>query len=77
MAETSFSSRISSLDTSLFETVPTLVYAPDKLSLLAVQRAVRKLKSYSYLEIGSYQGGTLQPHLGDPRCKRIYSIAQV
>lgn len=74
MAETPLSSRISHLDTTLFETIPTQVYAPDKKSLLGVQRAVRRLKQYSYLEIGSYLGGTLQTHLKDPRCKRIYSI---
>jgi hypothetical protein len=27
-----------------------------------------------YLEIGSHLGGSLQPHLADDRCKRIYSI---
>jgi hypothetical protein len=30
--------------------------------------------SYAYLEIGSYLGGSLQQHLPDPRCRRIYSI---
>jgi hypothetical protein len=30
--------------------------------------------SYTYLEIGSYLGGSLQSHLLDPRCRRIYSI---
>lgn len=29
---------------------------------------------YTYLEIGSHLGGTIQPHYVDPRCKLIYSI---
>jgi hypothetical protein len=31
-------------------------------------------KSYVYLEIGSHLGGSIQSHLLDPRCRRIYSI---
>ena len=30
--------------------------------------------SYCYLEIGSYLGGSIQPHLLDPKCASIISI---
>jgi hypothetical protein len=67
--------KIDKLDPSLFETIFTQTSAGDRRSLLAVQRATaRKYKEYSYLEIGSHLGGTIQPHLVDDRCKRIYSI---
>ncbi|MDJ1177030.1 class I SAM-dependent methyltransferase [Roseofilum capinflatum] len=66
---------IDELDLSVFETIPSQTSAEDRRSLLAVQRATaRKYKEYTYLEIGSYLGGTIQPHLVDNRCKRIYSI---
>ena len=32
------------------------------------------LGEYTYLEIGSYLGGSIQPHLVDDHCRRIYSI---
>jgi len=67
--------RIDTLDISLFEAIPSQTSPGDRLSLLAVQRAIaRKHKEYVYLEIGSHLGGSLQPHLADDRCKRIYSI---
>ena len=41
------------------------------MSWLAVQRAMRR-NGYSYLEIGSYLGGSLQQHLsGDPLPPRV------
>jgi hypothetical protein len=67
--------KIDTLDLSVFEAIPSQTSPGDRRSLLAVQRAVaRKHKEYVYLEIGSHLGGSLQPHLGDNRCKRIYSI---
>jgi len=43
-------------------------------SLLAVQRAVaRKHGEYTYLEIGSHLGGSLQPHLATIDAKGSYS----
>ena len=70
-----FEIMISTLDRDLFakiESQTTLFY---KKSLLAVQNAVRKRKeSNIYLEIGSHLGGSIQTHLLDPKCKRIYSI---
>jgi hypothetical protein len=67
--------KIDSLDISLFEVVPSQTSPGDRRSLLAIQRAVaRHFGKYRYLEIGSYLGGTLQPHLLDSRCDDIQSI---
>ncbi len=42
---------------------------------MACQFAVRELEpKYNYLEIGSYLGGSIQPHLLDDKCAKIYSI---
>ena len=66
---------VDALDLGLFDRVPSQTTADDRRSLLAVQRAVaRHFGAYSYLEIGSHLGGSIQPHLLDPRCRRIYSI---
>lgn len=68
-------SRIEALDETLFEGVPVIASPGDRRSLLAAQRATaRKLGRYTYLEIGSYLGGSLQTHVVDPRCAKIYSI---
>ena len=72
-----FESRINALDVSLFGGIPSETYPADKQSLLALQNAVRQRtgpNGYSYLEIGSHLGGTIQPHLCDPQCRHIYSI---
>ncbi len=66
--------RIEGLDLRLFERIPSQTSQGCRKSLLAVQRAVRRRGEYVYLEIGSHLGGSLQPHVLDPRCKRIYSI---
>ena len=64
-----------SLDTGLFTAIPSQLSDADRRSLLAVQKGVRsRSSSYTYLEIGSHLGGSIQPHLRDPRCGRIYSI---
>jgi Methyltransferase domain len=70
-----FEALIENLDLKLFEKIPSQSTELDKHSLLAVQNAVRELKSdYNYLEIGSYLGGSIQPYLLDDKCARIYSI---
>jgi hypothetical protein len=70
-----FEARLEALDTCLFDAIPSQLFEDDRRSLLAVQRAVRKrVGAYRYLEIGSYRGGSLQVHLRDPHCERIYSI---
>lgn len=71
----SFQKRIDSLDISIFSGVPSQTTDADRRSLLAVQRAVAAAHStYSYLEIGSHLGGTIQPYLADSRCRRIFSL---
>jgi hypothetical protein len=72
---TPFETLIGRLDTALFEPIESQTSREDRLSFLAVERAVReRLGSYVYLEIGSYLGGSLQPHLRDDRCRKVYSI---
>lgn len=67
--------KIDNLDTSIFDKIETQTTIGDCRSLLAVQRVIRKNSShYSYLEIGSHLGGTIQPFLLDSRCIKIYSI---
>jgi hypothetical protein len=74
-ADSTVAQRISALDTSLFASIPSESSDHDKRSLLACQSAMRNLRSgYGYLEIGSYLGGSIQPHLLDPLCARIVSI---
>ena len=71
----SFDTAIDRLDLALFERIASQSSEADKRSFLACQLAVRSLRSeYTYLEIGSYLGGSIQPHLLDRRCRRIYSI---
>lgn len=66
---------LDSEDISVFDTIPSQTSASDRKSLLAMQNAVRSNSgSYVYLEIGSHLGGTIQPHLHDPKCRQIYSI---
>ncbi len=71
----SFEQSINSLDLKLFEQISSQSNDHDKQSLLACQLATRQIKAdYCYLEIGSYLGGSIQPHLLDEKCVRIYSI---
>lgn len=70
-----FDQSLEALDLKLFEKIPSQSTEHDKRSLLACQGAVRSLRpGYNYLEIGSYLGGSIQPHLLDDRCKRIFSL---
>lgn len=67
--------RVASLDLTLFDNVSSQTSEGDRRSLLAVQRSVAgKRGQYTYLEIGSHLGGSLQQHVVDLRCARIYSI---
>ena len=62
------------LDTSVFS-VETQTTPQDRQSLLSIQAAVRNARDhYVYLEVGSHLGGTLVPHLQDPRCKKVISV---
>jgi cephalosporin hydroxylase len=70
-----FSARLNSLDTTLFDAISSESTLWDRRSLLACQQAVRMQWSpYVYLEIGSHLGGSLQPHVLDPRCGASHSI---
>ena len=70
-----FEERLEKLDISLFAKIASQTTDRDKRSLLACQLAVRSLRpSYTYLEIGSHLGGSLQPYLLDAKCGHIYSI---
>lgn len=74
-----FERRLRELDPSLFAAIDSQSSDGDRRSWLALQRLARAKGetnggTYSYLEIGSHLGGSIQPHLLDPRCRRIYSI---
>jgi Methyltransferase domain len=61
-------------DTSLF-LVPAELTEEDKRSLLSIHAAIhRQNKSFAYLEIGSYLGGSLQTFLLDELCHVVYSV---
>lgn len=62
-------------DLSVYDPVDTQLFREDRLSLLALQAAFRRWKRpYTYLEIGSHLGGSLQPFLADPECALVISI---
>jgi hypothetical protein len=55
--------------------IPSQTAKGDKMSLLSLQNIVRRnVRNYVYLEVGSFKGGTLLPHLADPECRLAYSI---
>jgi hypothetical protein len=61
-------------DIAIFK-IPSQTAKGDKMSLLSLQNIVRRnVRNYVYLEIGSFMGGTLLPHLADPECRLAYSI---
>ena len=70
-----FEQAISNLDLKIFEKIKSQLSDNDKQSLLACHLATREIAAdYKYLEIGSYLGGSIQPHLLDEKCARVYSI---
>lgn len=72
---TEFEKKLENLDIKLFEKIHSQTSNDDKRSILACQKAVRKLMGeYTFLEIGSYRGGSLQPFVLDDKCKKIISI---
>jgi hypothetical protein len=72
-ASLTFSERLQSLDLTLMSAVATTATPGDCRALLALHFAARK-PDYTYLEIGSEQGGSLQAHLGDHWCSKVFSI---
>src|SRR5512140_1248307 len=70
-----FESLLAGLDLKLFEKIHSQTSQNDKRSLLAVQQATREIvPAFTYLEIGSYQGGSLQPYVLDDCCSKVFSI---
>lgn len=66
--------RLAALDEEwFFRHIETQSNPNDRRSWLALQRAIRP-GGYAYLEIGSHLGGSIQQHVIDPLCERIYSI---
>lgn len=69
------SSRVDRLDLSLFDQIEgACASSADRRSLLAVHAAVAARGEFSYLEVGSYHGASLQSFIVDPRCQSIVSI---
>ena len=67
--------RIAALDSTLFDAIGTETTENDRKSLLALHQACADLgDGFTYLEIGSHLGGSLQILIRDPRCQRIVSI---
>lgn len=59
--------------TNLFP-ISTQTSDSDRHVLLTIRQLLEQLPSYTYLEIGSYLGGSLTPFLGDDGCNKILSI---
>jgi hypothetical protein len=70
-----FDVRLRSLDPRLLDHVPSQTTESDRVSLLALHNAVRDVYgTFSYLEIGSHVGGSLQALVVDDQCTTITSI---
>ena len=65
--------QIADCDPSIFS-IRSKTTTGDRRSLLRLQGIARARGPYTYLEIGSYLGGTLLPHVLDDRCRRIIAI---
>ncbi len=66
--------RLPLADLSLFEYIESETSTGDKRSLLALKELVAADGPFTYLEIGSHLGGSLQPFVADERCIAIVSI---
>lgn len=67
--------RVAALDTDLFSYVESQTLMPDRRALLALHAATAEVRGrFTYLEIGSYLGGSLQAVIRDQRCQRVISI---
>ena len=70
-----FADRVAALDTRLFAHIASETSDGDRRSLLAVHSGVAaRTDPFSYLEIGSHLGGTLQVVIADQRCAGVVSI---
>jgi hypothetical protein len=64
-----------SLDLSLFRWIASQTTDADRQALLSTREAICSVVgNYCYLEVGSFLGGSLQPHVIDARCIGIFSI---
>jgi hypothetical protein len=71
----SIEARVKQLDVSLFDAIGSQTSPDDRRSMLAIHAAVSaRLGPFTYLEIGSHLGGSIQPFLLDHRCTHIVSI---
>jgi hypothetical protein len=62
-------------DISLYRYIGSQTSEADRRSLLSIHNALaQRAATFSYVEIGSHLGGTLQAFIADPRCRRIVSI---
>lgn len=67
--------QIDALDVTIFDGIASQTHPGERRSLLAIQRTTRRAhRHFSYLEIGSHLGGSIQPYLIDDQCRNIYSI---
>jgi hypothetical protein len=67
--------RLDALDVSLFKAIRSQTEQGDRASLLALQSACAERHGrYSYLEIGSHLGGSLQAFVRDERVESVVSI---
>lgn len=71
----SLAERITAKDLTLFDPIESQSTPDDKRSLLAIHAALRDTRrSFSFLEIGSHLGGSMQVFAADSACERIFSI---
>lgn len=67
--------RLQALDIDLLRQIESQTSDEDKRSILALEAACGDVYgSFTYLEIGSHLGGSLQSFVADPRCEAIFSI---
>jgi Methyltransferase domain len=67
--------QVDALDSDLFSFLEAQTAEWDRRALLALHSAAASAHgSFTYLEIGSYRGGSLQAVMRDPRCTHVVSI---
>src|SRR3712207_937341 len=67
--------RIAARDIGLFRTIKSQTKKGDRASLLALEAGcAERFGTFSFLEIGSHLGGSLQPFACDERVREIVSI---
>lgn len=75
VTDTLSAEQVRALDLELFSHIETATSAWDRRALLALHAAVADVcDRFTYLEIGSHLGGSLQVVMRDPRCHGVISI---